>query len=237
LSRILAVPPGPFHPQNFLTAVDQALPDCIHVAGHLPNIPAIWIFRVRKKRPLPAEPSQLDADEEFLFRFCVNRRVLRASLDSVAAGRDGVFVAKNVSIRSIVKKKRRKPQTSQDKAVATNDHSGQTSGKNQNREFFTVFSRRVVLRILKVGFGFFPALQNERQNPRGILSHTRCRGCIRTLLPLTERTPLPNPLPTSWGEGIGRSHGRSVRMRPVVAAGPQLALLPGPIGYNSTRSE
>jgi hypothetical protein len=171
LSRILAVPPGPFHPQNFLTAVDQALPDCIHVAGHLPNIPAIWIFRVRKKRPLPAEPSQLDADEEFLFRFCVNRRVLRASLDSVAAGRDGVFVAKNVSIRSIVKKKRRKPQTSQDKAVATNDHSGQTSGKNQNREFFTVFSRRVVLRILKVGFGFFPALQNERQNPRGILSH------------------------------------------------------------------
>jgi hypothetical protein len=28
----------------------------------------------------------MDADEEFLFRICVNRRVLRASPDSVAAG-------------------------------------------------------------------------------------------------------------------------------------------------------
>jgi hypothetical protein len=45
----------------------------------------------------------------------------------------------NESTRSIVKKKRRKPQTSQDKAVATNYHSRQTSGKNQNHEFFAVF--------------------------------------------------------------------------------------------------
>jgi hypothetical protein len=44
-----------------------------------------------------------------------------------------------LSTRSIVKKKRRKSQTSQDKAVATNYHSHQTSGKNQNREIFTVF--------------------------------------------------------------------------------------------------
>jgi hypothetical protein len=44
-----------------------------------------------------------------------------------------------LSTRSIVKKKRRKPQTSQDKAVATNYHSRQTSGKNQNREYFTFF--------------------------------------------------------------------------------------------------
>ena len=36
----------------------------------------------------------MDADEEFLFRICVNRRVLRTSPDSVAAGRAGVFVAK-----------------------------------------------------------------------------------------------------------------------------------------------
>jgi hypothetical protein len=48
-------------------------------------------------------------------------------------------VAKILSTRSIVKKKRRKPQISQDKAVATNYHSRQTSGKNQNREFFDVF--------------------------------------------------------------------------------------------------
>jgi hypothetical protein len=44
-----------------------------------------------------------------------------------------------LSTRSIVKKNRRKPQTSQDKAVATNYHSPQTSGKNQNREYFDVF--------------------------------------------------------------------------------------------------
>jgi hypothetical protein len=84
-----------------------------------------------------------------------------------------------LSTRSIVKKNRRKPQPSQDKAVATNNHSRQTSGKNQNLEFFTVFFRpavakalarqgqygstQVVLRISKMDFGFFPALQNERQ--------------------------------------------------------------------------
>jgi hypothetical protein len=39
---------------------------------------------------------------------------------------------------SIVKKNRRKPQTSQDKAVATNYHNRQTSGKNPNREYFTI---------------------------------------------------------------------------------------------------
>ena len=44
-----------------------------------------------------------------------------------------------LSTRSIVKKKRRKPQTSQDKAVATNYHSRQTSGKNQNRNISLFF--------------------------------------------------------------------------------------------------
>jgi hypothetical protein len=44
-----------------------------------------------------------------------------------------------LSTKNIVKKKRRKPQTSHDKAVATNQNSHQTSGKNQNREYFTVF--------------------------------------------------------------------------------------------------
>jgi hypothetical protein len=34
------------------------------------------------------------ADEKYLFRICVNRRDLRASPDSVAAGRAVVFVAK-----------------------------------------------------------------------------------------------------------------------------------------------
>jgi hypothetical protein len=46
---------------------------------------------------------------------------------------------KGLSRINNVKKKRRKSQTSQDKAVATNDRSHQTSGKNQSREFFTVF--------------------------------------------------------------------------------------------------
>jgi hypothetical protein len=36
-----------------------------------------------------------------------------------------------LSTRSIVKKKRRKSQTSQDKAVATNYHSRQTQGKTK----------------------------------------------------------------------------------------------------------
>ena len=39
-------------------------------------------------------PAQMDADEKFLFRICVNRRVLRASPDSVAAGRVVLSVAK-----------------------------------------------------------------------------------------------------------------------------------------------
>jgi hypothetical protein len=43
-----------------------------------------------------------------------------------------------LSTGNIVKKKRRKAQTSQDKTVATNYHSRQTSGKNQSREFFTI---------------------------------------------------------------------------------------------------
>jgi hypothetical protein len=50
----------------------------------------------------------------------------------------GSLWQQKLSTRSIVKKKRRKPQTSQDKAVATNYHSRQTSGKNQSREFFTI---------------------------------------------------------------------------------------------------
>jgi hypothetical protein len=43
-------------------------------------------------------------------------------------------------------------------------------------------------------------------------------GRILTLLPSTKRTPLPNPLPTSWGEGIGRLRRSSVRMRPQLSA-------------------
>jgi hypothetical protein len=43
----------------------------------------------------------------------------------------------------------------------------------QNAEIFTVFLGRVFLGISKMDFGFFPALQTERQNPRRILSHTR----------------------------------------------------------------
>jgi hypothetical protein len=43
-----------------------------------------------------------------------------------------------LSTRSIVKKKRRKPQTSQHQPVATNNHSRQTSGKNQYHEYFTI---------------------------------------------------------------------------------------------------
>jgi hypothetical protein len=56
-------------------------------------------------------------------------------------------------------------------------------------------------------------IMSLRQMRNGLPSGS---GRIRTLLPLTERTPLPNPLPTSWGEGIGRSHGSSVKMHPVV---------------------
>jgi hypothetical protein len=46
------------------------------------------------KKGLCPQNTQMDADEEFLFRICVNRRVLRASPDSVAAGCAVVFVAK-----------------------------------------------------------------------------------------------------------------------------------------------
>jgi hypothetical protein len=81
-----------------------------------------------------------------------------------------------LSTRSIVKKKRRKPQTSQDKAVATNYHSRQASGKNHNRENFAVFSAR-----RRQGFGatraiwfnasclekFKNAFQTERQFGKG----------------------------------------------------------------------
>jgi len=31
-----------------------------------------------------------------------------------------------------------------------------------------------------------------------------------------ERTPLPNPLPTSWGEGTGKSDCGSVEIHPVM---------------------
>jgi hypothetical protein len=47
-----------------------------------------------------------------------------------------------LSTRSIVKKNRRKPQTSQDKAVATNYHSRQTSGKTKTVNFSLFFSAR-----------------------------------------------------------------------------------------------
>jgi hypothetical protein len=39
-------------------------------------------------------PSQMDADEVFFFRIGVDLRDLRASLDSVAAGRAVLFVVK-----------------------------------------------------------------------------------------------------------------------------------------------
>jgi hypothetical protein len=70
-----------------------------------------------------------------------------------------------LSRRNKVKKKRRKSQTSQDQAVATKQNSRQRSGKNQNREYFTVLLGRVFPGISKMDFGFFPALQNERQHP------------------------------------------------------------------------
>jgi hypothetical protein len=60
-----------------------------------------------------------------------------------------------LSTRSIVKKKRRKPQISQDKAVATNYHSRQTSGKNQNHEFFPVFLEGL-FENFKDGLWIFP---------------------------------------------------------------------------------
>jgi hypothetical protein len=60
-----------------------------------------------------------------------------------------------LSTRSIVKKKRRKPQTSQDKAVATNYHGRQASGKNQNRENFTVFFGAGFLENFKDGLRIF----------------------------------------------------------------------------------
>jgi len=75
-----------------------------------------------------------------------------------------------LSTRSIVKKKRRKSQTSQDKAVATNYHSRQTSGKNQNPEYFTVFlgcrrqgfgaPRMGFLENFKDGLQIFPGASN-----------------------------------------------------------------------------
>jgi hypothetical protein len=40
-----------------------------------------------ERKGLCPQNTQMDADEEFLFRICVNRRDLRASPDSVAAGR------------------------------------------------------------------------------------------------------------------------------------------------------
>jgi hypothetical protein len=60
-----------------------------------------------------------------------------------------------LSTRSIVKKNRCIPQTSQDKAVATNYHSRQTSWKNQNLENFNVFFGAGFIENFKVVFGFF----------------------------------------------------------------------------------
>jgi hypothetical protein len=60
-----------------------------------------------------------------------------------------------LSRRSIVKKRRRKSQTSQNKAVATNYHSRQASGKNQNPEFFTVFLGTVFFENFKDGLRVF----------------------------------------------------------------------------------
>jgi hypothetical protein len=67
-----AVPPDPFHPQYFLPAVDRALLGCIHAAWPLPNIPLPSGFFEYGKKGLCPQISQMDADEEFLFRICVN---------------------------------------------------------------------------------------------------------------------------------------------------------------------
>jgi hypothetical protein len=40
-----------------------------------------------------------------------------------------------------------------------------------------------------------------------------------------KRTPLPNPLPTAWGEGIDKSRGSSVRMRPPILGEFQFSAL------------
>jgi hypothetical protein len=45
-------------------------------------------------------------------------------------------------------------------------------GKTKTLNFSLFFWGRFFLRISKMDFVFFPALQNERQNPQGILSHT-----------------------------------------------------------------
>jgi hypothetical protein len=54
-----------------------------------------------------------------------------------------------LSTPNIVKEKRRKSQTSQDKAGATYYHSHQTSGKNQNREYFTIHFHNFFHRLFR----------------------------------------------------------------------------------------
>ena len=52
-------------------------------------------------------------------------------------------------------------------------HQGKTGTVN-----ISMFFWLVLLRISKMDSGFFPALQNERQNPRRILSHTLDRSFV-----------------------------------------------------------
>jgi hypothetical protein len=83
------------------------------------------------------------------------------------------FLNASLSTRSIVKKNRRKPQTSQDKAVATNYHSHQASGENQIREYFPVFwaikfNASCLEKFKNIPESFRgPGLQNERRFGRG----------------------------------------------------------------------
>jgi hypothetical protein len=70
-----------------------------------------------------------------------------------------------LSTKNIVKIKRRKSQTSQDKAVATNQDSHQTSGKNQNREYFTIHFHNFFHCFLGNGFN---ANCLENFNPESI---------------------------------------------------------------------
>jgi hypothetical protein len=80
-----------------------------------------------------------------------------------------------LSIRNIVKKNRRKSQTSQDKAVATNYHSHQTSGKNKTANFSLFFSGQIALEKFKSSAPkpFGTAFQTERQFGKGAIQVLR----------------------------------------------------------------
>jgi hypothetical protein len=54
-------------------------------------------------------------------------------------------------------------------------------------KFSLFFLERIFLRISKMDFGFFPALQNERQNPQRILSHTLSPSNLEKRIDIRER--------------------------------------------------